>query len=63
MIKFVFVSKNQMFDRLSNLSVLVQGKVELEIERSQAKMMSNAAKSVQFIMQPQEFYNVVSFMR
>ena len=52
-----------MFDRLSNISVLVQGKVELEIERSQARIMSNAAKSVQFIMEPQEFYKVVRFMR
>ena len=34
MIEYVCVSKNQMFDRLSNLSVFVQGKVDLE--RSQA---------------------------
>ena len=30
MIEYVCVSKNQMFDRLSNLSVFLQGKVEFE---------------------------------
>ena len=34
--EYVCVSKNKMFDRLSNLSVFVQGKVELE--RSQGKI-------------------------
>ena len=50
MIDYVCVSKNSMFDRLSNLAVFLQGKFELE--RSQAKMLSNATESVQCIMQP-----------
>ena len=36
MIEYVCVSKNSMFDRLSNLAVFLQGKFELE--RSQAKI-------------------------
>ena len=45
------LSKNQMFDRLSNLSVFVQGKVELERSQAKIKKLPNATKSVQYIMQ------------
>ena len=51
MIEYVCVSKNQMFDRLSNLSVFVQGKVELERSQAEIKKLPNATKSVQCIMQ------------